>query len=469
LVKETCETYYDTKLIFGNIEDKDLLEDSLMNKLEEYSFAQNKSDDLDKVRYYWAYNLPCTLLVTGSNLDFWNSTLKNIYDMLHKDVLLNVRTAMAAGFKEVIRLIEFSNLKDEQDKEYFINVLNHYLKDSDKLICQKVLPTICDLVQKFDDDKKTELLDSLIKPKIDAIKEIKNGRDGLVLMLEQLFEMFQPIQLLDANFHEYIFDIIKNERAVQYKIRAAKILGSKVVAPLIKGKKYRALLTDFTDELRTSKNFRHRQIYLYIAMSAYEVDNEVFKKHFAKNIGNDMENEPCKCVKIVMAKLCNTVPKDYSKSLEKIRSKLLADGDETVMQHMPTAEEGMASEGKRRYLALNYGSEEESKLDEKMSEEEWLAKEQKEIREVEKTVTIRFANYSTLMRAQILTQGLSAQLNQFMTALGKTTDQDGNSNQTELTRQLLAKAGIKTDIPGADVDQEMAKDSPSKRSLSPDL
>lgn len=38
-----------------------------------------------------------------------------------------------------------------------------------------------------------------------------------------------------------------------------------------------------------------------------------------------------------------------------------------------------------------------------MTEEEWLEKEKKEISEVEKTVTIRFANYSTLMRAQSLT------------------------------------------------------------------
>ena len=33
-----------------------------------------------------------------------------------------------------------------------------------------------------------------------------------------------------------------------------------------------------------------------------------------------------------------------------------------------------------------------------MTEEEWLAKEKKEIEEVEKTVMIRFANYSSLMR-----------------------------------------------------------------------
>jgi hypothetical protein len=57
---------------------------------------------------------------------------------------------------------------------------------------------------------------------------------------------------------EYLFDIIKNEKAVNYKLRAANVLGSKIIAPLIKGKKYRQQLTNFTDELRCSKNFRYR-------------------------------------------------------------------------------------------------------------------------------------------------------------------------------------------------------------------
>jgi len=63
---------------------------------------------------------------------------------------------------------------------------------------------------------------------------------------------------MEANFHEYLFDIIKNERAINYKLRAANVLGSKIIAPLIKGKKYRQQLTNFIDELRCSKNFRHR-------------------------------------------------------------------------------------------------------------------------------------------------------------------------------------------------------------------
>lgn len=54
----------------------------------------------------------------------------------------------------------------------------------------------------------------------------------------------------------------------------------------------------------------------------------------------------------------------------------------------------------RRYLPVGYGDEKSNKEDEKqMTEEEWLEKEKKEIEEVEKTVNIRFANYTTLMRA----------------------------------------------------------------------
>lgn len=114
-------------------------------------------------------------------------------------------------------------------------------------------------------------------------------------------------------------------------MRAARVLGGKIVAPLIKGKKHRGLLTTFTDDLRTSKNFRDRQIYLQVGISAFEVDNEIFKKHFAKNIGNDMEDEKCQCVKIMLSKMCNVVKEGYSKSIDKIRTKLQADDDKTVL------------------------------------------------------------------------------------------------------------------------------------------
>mmetsp|Transcript_12608 Transcript_12608/g.21213 ORF Transcript_12608/g.21213 Transcript_12608/m.21213 type:complete len:222 (+) Transcript_12608:1595-2260(+) len=221
-------------------------------------------------------------------------------------------------------------------------------------------------------------------------------------MLEQLFDMFQPTQLLETNYHDYLFQILKSDKAVNNRMRAARVLGAKVVAPLIKGKKYRQLLTEFTDEQRKSKNFRDRQMYVQVALSTFEVDREIFKKHFAKNIGLEMAAETCKCVKIMLSKLCNSVPEGYSKSIDKIREVLTQQADPTVLQFMPSSStDAKDCEFKRRYLALNYGDEkQEGGVEGKpINEEEWLEKEKKEILEVEKTVSIRFANYSTLMRA----------------------------------------------------------------------
>ena len=137
LVKDYLLAYYDTKLIFGDTtDDKDILEESLVDKIDGYSFAQNKADDVDKVRYYWAFNMPCAILVCGKdNAQFWNDNLKTIYDMLHKDILLNVRTAMAAGFKEIIKLLDIQKMENETEKQYFITILNHYLKDTEEAIC----------------------------------------------------------------------------------------------------------------------------------------------------------------------------------------------------------------------------------------------------------------------------------------------------------------------------------------------
>ena len=100
------------KMIFGG---KDELNSSLMDKLDDYSFMQNKADDVDKVKYYWAYNLPCTLLVNGKSL-FWFSHLKNIYDLLYKDVLINLRTTIAASFKDIIDLLEIDKMENKDDR-----------------------------------------------------------------------------------------------------------------------------------------------------------------------------------------------------------------------------------------------------------------------------------------------------------------------------------------------------------------
>lgn len=187
LIKEMCLAYYDQKLVFGDKDaEKELLDESLMNKLDDYSFAQNKgdADEVEKVRYYWAYNMPCAVLVNKDTPSFWVDHLKPIYELLYKDILINVRTALASGFKEIINILPIDKMETDEEKEYFITVLNHFLKDNDETISQKVLPTLCTLVSKFPDDKKHELLDSLIKQKIEAIKSLKNRRDSMVLILE---------------------------------------------------------------------------------------------------------------------------------------------------------------------------------------------------------------------------------------------------------------------------------------------
>jgi hypothetical protein len=92
-----------------------------------------------------------------------------------------------------------------------------------------------------------------------------------------------------------------------------------VVAPLIKGKKHRKPLTTYVDNLRLSKNFRDRQLYLLIARATFRSDQEIFKKHFAKSIGSEMLAERVKVVRIMLAKLCNEVPPSYSKSIDKVR------------------------------------------------------------------------------------------------------------------------------------------------------
>jgi hypothetical protein len=307
------------KMVFGSKAGESDLDSSLMlDKLDEYSFMQNtKSDDVDKIKYHWAFNLPCALLVNGKS-KFWFAHAKAIYELLYKDILLNLRTTISASFKEVIEILEIEKMEDVEERRFFVDVLNHFLKDTEE-IQAKVLPTLCTLVSKFPEEEKTELLDSLIRNKIESIKTMKNARDNMIKMLEQLFEIFPPTQLLEAGFHEYLFDIITKEKAVSYKARAAIVLGAKIVAPLIKGKKYRGMLTTFTDELRSAKNFRERQLYVEVATSTYIIDNEIFKKHFAKNIAADLETEKCRCVQIALARLCETVPNGYSKSLDKVR------------------------------------------------------------------------------------------------------------------------------------------------------
>lgn len=106
--------------------------------------------------------------------------------------------------------------------------------------------------------------------------------------------------------------------------------GKLVVSSLIKQKKYRKEITDFIDQLRLSKNFRDRQMYIKIAKSTFKADNEIFKKHFAKSIATDMETEKVKVVQIALAKMLYKVPNGYSRSCEKMKEKMLKECSEDV-------------------------------------------------------------------------------------------------------------------------------------------
>ena len=122
------------------------------------------------------------------------------------------------------------------------------------------------------------------------------------------------------------------EQAINLRKQACKLYGKKVVAPFIKGKKLRKPLTSFIDNLRASKNFRDRQLYLVIARSTFKADAEIFKKHFAKAIGSDMLTERVKIVQILLAKICREVDVGYSKSIDKVRNELLIKGDHEITQ-----------------------------------------------------------------------------------------------------------------------------------------
>ena len=82
----------------------------------------------------------------------------------------------------------------------------------------------------------------------------------------------------------------------------------KVIAQLIKSKKFRKPLTEILDSMRISKNFRQRQLYLIIAKHTYGQDQDIFKKHFAKSIGSDLFTEKVRVVQILLAKMCKIIP-----------------------------------------------------------------------------------------------------------------------------------------------------------------
>jgi hypothetical protein len=194
----------------------------------------------------------------------------------------------------------------------------------------KFEPNLCEFVSLFPEERQTEMLQTLVRPLLDVPKSNRNSHLKVEL-LTSLFSKFHVATLVEHDLHHYLYSMIRKEPYIQFRKDAAIVLGRCVIAPLIKNKKYRKDLTDFTDLLRTSTNFRDRQMYITVAEATFEADCEVYKKHFAKAIGGEMKDEKLTVVQILLAKLCAKVPKGYSKSTDAIAETLTNEGNPEVV------------------------------------------------------------------------------------------------------------------------------------------
>lgn len=100
------------------------------------SFTANSNDDIDKVKYYWAYFIPCALMLNGGQ-NYWESRIKGVFQKLYKDILLNVRKSLAAGLYEIMKLVD---LKNQENQKFFIEALVQLLSADIPEIRAKVAP-----------------------------------------------------------------------------------------------------------------------------------------------------------------------------------------------------------------------------------------------------------------------------------------------------------------------------------------
>ena len=59
--------------------------------------------------------MPCALLVNGKS-KYWFASLKNIYEILYKDILINLRTSISSSFKEIIEILEINKMEKVEER-----------------------------------------------------------------------------------------------------------------------------------------------------------------------------------------------------------------------------------------------------------------------------------------------------------------------------------------------------------------
>lgn len=105
------------------------------------------------------------LLVNGGK-PYWTRVAKAVYQVLFKDILINVRKSLAASLVEVCRLIGLNDDLDENDdRTFMVEVANHLLADADE-IKLNLLPHLCEFVNLFPVDNQRVLLNSMIRERL---------------------------------------------------------------------------------------------------------------------------------------------------------------------------------------------------------------------------------------------------------------------------------------------------------------
>lgn len=118
-LSQLWDVFYDQKFISGTEEENSICQ----------SFMANSNDDVDKIKYYWAFYSGCALLINGGE-DYWLSTLKPIYEKLYKDLQINVRKTLASSLVEVMKQVDMGN---PDNQEFFMKVIQQFTQDIEEI------------------------------------------------------------------------------------------------------------------------------------------------------------------------------------------------------------------------------------------------------------------------------------------------------------------------------------------------
>lgn len=147
-IAEVCDDFLDPSRIAGKKLEEESVDLDDPVKTAKLMLSSGTQDEMDRVKEMWAFNLPCILLVNGGK-QYWKTRVRDVYKILYKDILLNVRKSLAASLIEVAKLIDLKEeAPDSEDHLFMVEVANHLLSDVDE-VRVKLLPHLCEFVSLF--------------------------------------------------------------------------------------------------------------------------------------------------------------------------------------------------------------------------------------------------------------------------------------------------------------------------------